>query len=272
MDLNLENYDYQDLLNLFELPSPYTREQWKQATSIVKRMHPDKSGLPGMYFDFFRRAHALLGSVLQTRGVRTDVEDLPGATERGKIASMSQSEFAGWFNQTFEELCKHEDPGYGDWLSGNDGIVSVEESRDVHSYFRSQRAKGAKRAQLATVDLGGGFDTMGSDPTGYSAPLFGSLQYDDVRVAHTQTFVPVDNSDFRRASNVETVEERTQARSGAIQMLSEREALDALRRAQASDSGGSMNRHYRLAQELQRSEDTHRKIKGRLLALPSKRT
>lgn len=272
MDLDLEHYSYADLLNLFELPSPYTRDQWKQASTVVNRMHPDKSGLPGAYFDFFRRAHAMLGSALQTRGVRTDVDDLLGVAERRKIASMSKNEFAGWFNQTFDELCRQEDQGYGEWLSGNDGVVSAAGSQDVHAYFKDERAKGTERAQLATVDLGGGYDTMGSDPTGYSAPLFSSLQYDDIRAAHTQTFVPVDDTDFQQANRIETVEERAKTRSGAIRMLSEREALESLQQSQTRDSRGSMGRHYRLAQELQRSEDAQRQIKGRLLALPSKRT
>lgn len=272
MDLNLENYNYKELLNLFELPSPYTREDWKRAATIVKRMHPDKSGLPGVFFDFFRKAHALLGSVLQTRGVRTDVDDLLGSAERSKIAAMSPSDFSEWFNQVFEEVCKQEDIGYGDWLSGDEGLVAVDSTSDVHSYFKEKRAKGTERAQLATIDLGGGYDTMGAEPTGYAAPLFSSLQYDDLRAVHTQTFIPVDNDDFVRASTVETVEQRAQARGGSIRMMSEREARESLQASRATDTGSSLNRHYRLAMELQRSKDAQEKIKGKLLALPAKRT
>lgn len=272
MDLELDHYDYSELLGLFELSSPYTKEQWKGAYSVVKRMHPDKSGLPGAYFDFFRRAHALLGSILQTRGVRTDVDDLLGVEERQKISGMTEEEFGTWFNQTFDEVCKTEDAGHGDWLAGDEGLVKTGSASDVHTYFRSERTKGSKRAELAVWDMGGAFDTMGAEPSSYSAPLFSSLQYDDVRMAHAQTFIPIDESDFSRAAHGETVEERVQTRGASIAMLGDHESRERLRQSQSADKGSSMARHYRLATQLERSKDAQKEIKGRLLALASGRT
>ena len=149
MDLELSHYDYDDLRGLFKLPNPYTKDEWKAAYSVVKAVHPDKSGLDGCYFDFFRKAHALLGAVLQTRGERKDIDDVLGRAEREKIGSMSQEQFSEWFNAAFEEVHGRErGSGYGDWLASDEGLVEADGSDNVHSYFTKQRAKGADRAAL----------------------------------------------------------------------------------------------------------------------------
>ena len=52
-DLNIDNYDLQDLLNLFKLDKNFNEEDLKQAKKIVLKTHPDKSGLNPDYFRFY---------------------------------------------------------------------------------------------------------------------------------------------------------------------------------------------------------------------------
>ena len=271
MDLDLSHYDYDDLRGLFELPNPYTRNEWKAAYSVVKAVHPDKSGLDGGYFDFFKKAHTLLGAVLQTRGHRKDIDDVLGLAEREKIGSMSPQQFNEWFNAAFEEVHGGEsDAGYGDWLASDQGVVKAGRSGNVHSYFAEQRAKGANRAALVVMDCGSSFDVMGEEPANYSSSLFSKLQFDDVQTAHGQTFIPVDSSDFRKADATETLEQRQQARANATLVASStadsiRELSDMKKKQEAS----GMARQYRLTRQMEESTRRQSEVTGRLLALKS---
>ena len=54
LDLDLNNYELEDLLNLFKLPYNFSEEQLKSAKKIVLQTHPDKSNLPErLFFIFF---------------------------------------------------------------------------------------------------------------------------------------------------------------------------------------------------------------------------
>jgi len=53
MDLDINNYNLDDLLNLFKISAHFGESDLKRAKQIVLKTHPDKSGLPSEYFLFF---------------------------------------------------------------------------------------------------------------------------------------------------------------------------------------------------------------------------
>ena len=57
IDLNEDNYDYQELLDLFNLQSNFTYEDLKIAKKKVLMLHPDKSFLDKKYFIFFLKMY-----------------------------------------------------------------------------------------------------------------------------------------------------------------------------------------------------------------------
>ena len=57
VDLDINNYDLEDLLQLFNLPIDFNKQQLKNAKSIVLKLHPDKSGLDPKYFIFYSNAY-----------------------------------------------------------------------------------------------------------------------------------------------------------------------------------------------------------------------
>lgn len=67
LDLNLQNYDIDDIFNLFSIVprSNITEETMKNAKKIVLKMHPDKSRLDAKYFLFFSHAYKKLFSVYE---------------------------------------------------------------------------------------------------------------------------------------------------------------------------------------------------------------
>ena len=57
LDLDLDNYDLDDLLNLFHLNYNFEKEDLKNAYKMVLRTHPDKSNLCKEIFLFFMKAY-----------------------------------------------------------------------------------------------------------------------------------------------------------------------------------------------------------------------
>ena len=67
VDLNIDNYDYEDILNLFSLDQDFGENGLKNAKKIVLATHPDKSGLNKEYFLFFSKAYKILNFVYTFR-------------------------------------------------------------------------------------------------------------------------------------------------------------------------------------------------------------
>ena len=63
MDLDIDNYNLNDVLNLFGLKHDFDEEQLKHAKRVALKTHPDKSGLDKNIFMFFVKAYNMLVSV-----------------------------------------------------------------------------------------------------------------------------------------------------------------------------------------------------------------
>ena len=63
LDLNIDNYSLDDILNLFKLDINFDKDDMLNAKKIVLQVHPDKSRLDKEYFLFFKKAYSLLYKV-----------------------------------------------------------------------------------------------------------------------------------------------------------------------------------------------------------------
>ena len=57
VDLDIENYELEDILNLFKLQYNFVEADLKRAYRIALKLHPDKSGLDAEYFRFYLDNH-----------------------------------------------------------------------------------------------------------------------------------------------------------------------------------------------------------------------
>jgi hypothetical protein len=67
VDLNVDNYSLEEILQLFKLPYHFNASHLKQAKKIVLKTHPDKSNLPSTYFLFYSKAFKLLHNIHEFR-------------------------------------------------------------------------------------------------------------------------------------------------------------------------------------------------------------
>ena len=52
VDLDIENYELEDILNLFKLQYNFVEADLKRAYRMALKLHPDKSGLDKQYFRY----------------------------------------------------------------------------------------------------------------------------------------------------------------------------------------------------------------------------
>ena len=67
LDMNIDNYELQDLLDLFHLDYNFNEEDLKKTKKTVLMTHPDKSKLPKEYFLFFSAAYKIIYSIYEFR-------------------------------------------------------------------------------------------------------------------------------------------------------------------------------------------------------------
>ena len=67
VDLNIDNYSYENILELFHLDYNFDMNELKSAKKIVLQTHPDKSKLPKEYFLFYSKAYKMLYYVYEFR-------------------------------------------------------------------------------------------------------------------------------------------------------------------------------------------------------------
>lgn len=283
LDLNIHNYDLNDLLNLFKLPFHFNEGDLKEAKKIVLKTHPDKSGLDKEYFLFFSQAYKYLLKIHQLRQSSTTTNTEYNKDELwskehsvlidGKIKTMSQEDYTAWFNSTFEKMRLKDnvdETGYGDWLKSNEDLVSetVTSTNQMNEYIQNKKKQ--LRALVVHNDFqdmnmsnSGQFDLVREIPGNYGSSMFDKLQFEDVRKAHCESVIPVTEEDFhnrKKYTNIDQLNrERTQDMvQNSDKWLSSHESM--LKNTHSQNEDINIQRAYKLMNQDERIRENHEKF------------
>ena len=278
LDLDINNYELEDILSLFKLPTNFNEQHLKQAKQIVLKIHPDKSGLSSDYFVFYSKAYKMLYGIWEFR--KNSYNDKAKNTEynkdsefdQGKVKLLDQflekgemknvKKFNNWFNEQFEKTKlqnESEAKGYGDWLKSEDEDNSTLSSEAFAKKKRELREKTGTMVEYqdihelnssGTVNLG---ELDMTAPTNFTSSMFSSLQYEDLHRAHTETIIPVtEEQDFDNRQKFRNLDEIKQHRNSQnIVPLSELQAQKYLQsKANIADETS-----VRVAYDLQKQLD-----------------
>ena len=230
-DLNIQNYELNDLLELFKLPYHFNENNLKEAKKIVLKTHPDKSGLAKEYFLFFSQAYKYLLKIHQLRQSSTTSnteyhkDDLWSNEQTvlidGKIQSMNQNEYNKWFNETFEKMCIKDDieqNGYGDWLKSDENIVNEEinNANQMNEYIMNKKKElraVVVHKEIEDINSQGYFDLVRDTPESYGSGMFDKLQYEDLKKAHVESVIPVTEDDFHKIKKYNNTDELNRDRT-----------------------------------------------------------
>lgn len=145
VDLNEDNYDYNELLQLFGLEPTFNIHDLKEAKKKVLRLHPDKSNIPKDYYLFFRKMYYKIEEIYNYTHHSTNEEDFKRTIDiethfkdylehKHIDPKQNYKEFSKEFNKMFEEVyIKDNKKGYGDWLKSDEDFYdkdNLEKSRE----------------------------------------------------------------------------------------------------------------------------------------------
>ncbi len=291
IDLDINNYELNDILNLFKISSNFTEEDLKKCKKQVLMTHPDKSKLSKEYFLFFSKAYKILYEIHtfkenSNKDTATEYTDVLVKNERltndkEKKSSINKfikrDDFNKEFNKLFEKnnvKNEHDKTGYGDFLKSDidDNIVNELYNGTVPQNERLQKLETLReksRALILRKDVQSTnaysiyTDISNSAPQQYSSEIFSSLPYEDLKKAHTETLIPVTSEDARKEqfSSIHEIQQHRQASLDAP--LSLQQANRFLAEKADRESRDATNRAYRLARQseiasqIQKNFDSH---------------
>ena len=135
VDLDIENYELEDILNLFKLQYNFVEADLKRAYRMALKLHPDKSGLGAEYFRFYMKAYKVVENIFNFRNKKKKCayDSVYNAKENDisedkavllhSLNGKSIKEFNKWFNKQFEKVKVNDeenDSGYGKWIKENE--------------------------------------------------------------------------------------------------------------------------------------------------------
>ncbi len=219
IDLEIENYTLGDILKLFNLAEDFGEFELKNAKKMVLMTHPDKSKLDKEVFIFFAKAYKYLRFLFdfRHRSDNTMREDLAGSEQDAEfIAKIKEKkDFNKIFNELFDEhkmQNEFQENGYQEWLSSDAGLSnntdSVNNMTDMRKAFFEEKRKAMELVKYTGVqDIVDNAQTelAGQAPEHYGSSLFSKLQYEDVKVAHSENIIPVSEHDYHPSTQFNTV-------------------------------------------------------------------
>lgn len=237
LDLNIRNYELQDITNLFHIPINFNKQDLKNAKKIVLKTHPDKSKLDKKYFLFFTKAYKVLYSIYEFKNkneksfnneIDTEYEkfiDLFDEDQKSKNNGLKEkidkftksSDFHKEFNTLFENnklKSEYEEKGYGDILKEDSKLtkfiqekeksgINTSSIQDQHLILNSYKENNKtliKHTGVQEINSSqfGSF-LVNDAPEEYGSDIFSKLAYDDIKkVHHDESILIVNENDIRK--------------------------------------------------------------------------
>jgi len=296
LDLNINNYNFDDLLNLFHLNNNFTSQDLKTAKTIVYKVHPDKSGLNKDYFLFFSRAYKMLYKIHQFReGTSRDnsehdeysvIASSSTATENQKVLEQHKEyseithnpkAFNTWFNDLFEKAqLDKDDDGYGTWLKEDSKNVQNAANPTQMAEMIESRKKQEREKQMTLYNSFEPIkESMGETlidsegPQHYQSGLFSKLQYDDLKDAHDISVIPVTQDDFKSHKTFRNIDEMNRHRK--MDEITANDNLtnhnEMLKSIEQQEKDASVGRYYDLMKQEEEQKKRNNKIWSQLKQL-----
>ena len=274
-DLNIENYNLDDILSLFHIDYNFTQDDLAAAKKRALLTHPDKSGLDQKYFIFFQSAYKILHKIYyfrfrQKKNVRArDTIELPDDQRviLERLKNKKTGEFNKWFNEMFEKVKIKDDTdmGYDAWLRSDDDIHEM--ARISLSQFDNEfdkvKQKCKSQAIITSVgEMGGdlGYSLTREKPQSFSSGVFSQLKYEDLKKAHTESVVPVTKEDYLNVpkfSNVDSYRSYRDAQNIAPPSL--QQSREFLANKMNSGAESDTRRIYKILKQDEKIKESNEK-------------
>ena len=281
-DLDIQNYNLQDILNLFKLSHNFDSNDLKQAYKVYLMTHPDKSGLSDDIFLFFGKAYKTLKNIYEFRNRKQkefkkyQTVNLERENEQllEKLNGKSVKDFNKWFNEMFEKVRvndENSDSGYGDWYKDykDKDVKKVSMGQFQDAFEKEKQTKDIiVRNEILEVDLGNGYTLDRNTPENYSSGIFSKLNFEDLKKAHTETTIPVSQKDFENKQKFNTLEQYKHHRNSVnTKPLSLQQSKNYLNEKQNKTTEQDNQRIYSILKQDEEYEKSNKRWWGYLKQL-----
>lgn len=276
LDLDIENYELEDILNLFKIPYDFDINDLKKAKGLVKQTHPDKSKLEPEIFIFFLKAYKVIYYLYEFKN-RNDRNEtsyntlkLENENTENKVI-IEKMKKRGDFNKVFNKLFEknkikndYNDGGYGEWFKSDEDMCNEEVSstRDMNDYITKKKEKTralVKHEGVKETDNDIGCDLTNNRPENYSSSMFSSLNYEDLKKAHRETLIPVTHQDFLEKEKYSSLNHLQQSRSNQnTTPLSLSQSKDFLNKRNKTAEEINTTRAFKLAKQAEEAKKRHK--------------
>ena len=260
IDLNIDNYELDDILNLFKIDYNFNYDDLKRVKKYVLKTHPDKSKLPKEYFLFFTKAYKIIFTIYNTREKReiSTTYKLNEDDENKELLKKlsKKGDFNKIFNDLFDKLNVKEDNGYGDWLKSDEDIdFSKTTKQDLHASIEK------KKSQIRSLIVKEDVKDFGSDVNNcndlledeiecYQTGIFSNLQYEDLYKAHTETVIPVTKEDYNARKHFKNHNDLKMYRENQDNKpISQQESNEILNNKHISEQKQDVRRIFKLVKQ-----------------------
>lgn len=266
LDMNIDNYELNDLLNLFKLDFDFNEDDLKRSKKMVLMTHPDKSKMPKEYFLFFSSAYKIIYSIYKFRH-KSDKQSTTYIPEKDEEKELllnklkEQPNFNKIFNELFEKHKIKDDyseNGYGDWLKSEEDIDSRTTTMSQMNETFELKKKEVKsiivHKDIEDIENYGfgncQFDLSRDKPENYSSSLFSNLQYEDLRKAHVESVIPVTQEDYHQKQKFRNVDELQRYNASQNNTpFSLTQANEYLNNRNDTQNKNDVNRAFKLAKQ-----------------------
>tara|TARA_Y100000992_G_scaffold42696_1_gene24336 strand:+ start:240 stop:1115 length:876 start_codon:yes stop_codon:yes gene_type:complete len=279
LDLDINNYNLNDILRLFKLSINLQENDMKKAKKMVLMTHPDKSRLSPDVFLFYSKAYKILYYVYKFRkqggNKSTDyqsyIEDVKrDISEEDKIKKFTKSNvFNKKFNEIFESNKMNDDEndkGYNEWFRSEEGLNNTKASNITQMNTIIEMKKKEARELIVNNDyspLGGtsSYDLTREALENYSSDIFSKLQFEDLKKAHSETVIPVSEEDVLNRPQYENMMDLKISREkDNVKPMNNNEVQLFLKKQEEKNMQIGSNTAFRLAQQSQEASKINNNI------------
>ena len=294
LDLNIRNYDLEDITNLFRIPINFNKEDLKNAKKVVLKTHPDKSRLDKKYFLFFSKAYKVLYSIYEFKNkneknfnneldteydkfIELFDEDQKNKNNglREKVDEFTKSNnFNKEFNKLFENnrlRNEYEDKGYADVLKEDSKLTrfiqekekagintsSLQEQQMIlNSYKENNKTLIKHRGVQEMTNTSFGTSLTNDAPEEYGSDIFSKLAYDDIKKVHHDESILIVNENDARKEQFLNVNQLQDFRNEQNTMpLSNQQAKNFLSQKKEQEELESTKRAFFLAKQVEKVKE-----------------
>lgn len=288
LDLDIKNYNVNELLGLFNLDYTLTDDDIKKAYKQTLMTHPDKSGLQKEYFLFFSKAFKKLKYLYDYKRKYKESQKCPHENEeeyknilecefnrdikqqeeiQKKIKATNN--FNEKFNKLFEEVRiydEEQDTGYDEWMKSNpvnDENINITNTRSMNEFIEKKKKEARSmivydgvKEMNSSLMMGNNSNIKREKPQYYESGLFSKMQYEDYKRAHSETVIPVTYEDYLNKEKFNSVDEMMKQRKTQETMPSLEQSNSFLEQKNKLEKEESMDIAYNLTQQLENIENS----------------